>query len=271
VYILDNALTEANLIVPYLPGYSGTQPFSSQPAVSIDHETGAMKIYPTASEGGLISTRVYEYRNGTLIGISERLITQFTMNCNGQLPVASGIWNTNQFEMIACVNDPVCFTLSLADSSVDSVTVSWNSGISGSTFTSSSSQFPISEFCWTPTVPSNTNVFTVLVRDNICPTNNAQIFTYNIRTSICTSVDEQADRGLSVYPNPASENFKIYLRGLKTNAKIKLTDIAGSSLPFLYSIKGEEIDINTTNLNSGIYIINVSYEEVSKSFRIVKQ
>lgn len=96
-YHLDSALEALSPLtaVPYLPGYSATEPLGPGYTVSIDTITGLLKITPTVTAGlvtGVIAIKMNEYQNGSLIGTSYRDLTVTMGNCAPglQSPVLSG-------------------------------------------------------------------------------------------------------------------------------------------------------------------------------------
>lgn len=173
--------------VNYLPGYSIANPLSSTPPVSINQNTGDVFIHPTASEVSVFAVLVQEYRNGILIGSIIRDIQVYTVQCNNELPLASGINGTANFTMNVCLNGPICFDILSSDlDTQDSLTMTWNNGIPGATFTSTTAQRPVGNFCWTPDISDVRTlpyIFSVTVRDNACPSNGVQSFSYAIYLS----------------------------------------------------------------------------------------
>jgi PKD repeat protein len=126
---------------------------------------------------------VKEYRNGVLIGSVERDIQITVRSCANNIPGLSGINGTTNFSMTACANTPFCFIINSNDPDAgQNLTVTWDWGIPGATFTSTSAQHPVSTFCWTPTTADigSTHMFTVRVQDNACPYYGSQIFSYSI-------------------------------------------------------------------------------------------
>ena len=176
-----------NAPVNYMPGYSIANPLSSTPPVSINPGTGDVFIHPTASEVSVFAVLVQEYRNGILIGSIIRDIQVYTVQCNNELPLASGINGTANYTMNVCLNGPICFDILSSDlDTPDSLTMTWNNGIPGATFTSTTAQHPVGTFCWTPDINDVRTlpyIFTVTVRDNACPSNGVQSFSYAIYLS----------------------------------------------------------------------------------------
>src|SRR5690606_28167258 len=75
------------------------------------------------------------------------------------------------------------------------VSMNWNSGIPGATFTTSGSPFPSGTFTWTPTVANiGNNTFTVHVEDNGCPIKASNDYGFSIQvTPPATDVNAGAD------------------------------------------------------------------------------
>lgn len=173
-----------NAPVNYLPGYSIANPLSSTPPVSINPGTGDVFIHPTAAEVSVFAVLVEEYRNGVLIGTIIRDIQVYTVQCNNELPLASGINGTANYTMNVCLNGPICFDILSSDlDTPDSLTMTWNNGIPGATLTSTTAQHPVGTFCWSPTISDVRTlpyIFSVTVRDNACPSNGVQSFSYAI-------------------------------------------------------------------------------------------
>ncbi|MEO8087593.1 MAG: PKD domain-containing protein, partial [Bacteroidota bacterium] len=173
--------------VQYIAGLSATQPLSyTFPDSTIfNSSTGDIRI--TANNGSQITVlaiRADEYRNGVLIGSVERDIQIIVEACTDNPPTLSGINGQISFIYTACANAPFCFTIRSADiDAADNTTITWNGGIPGGTFTTTSTHRDTAHFCWTPTdadTLSNPHVFTATVFDNACPTFKSNIYGYTI-------------------------------------------------------------------------------------------
>lgn len=184
VYSFVHPMDAQNVLLQYAGGYSTSNPISSVPVVSINPTTGDVFMHPVAPEVGVIAVIVQEYRNGVLIGSVIRDIQIYTIQCNNQLPLASGINGTNVFTANICAGTNLCFDIFSSDiNTPDSVTMFWNNGIPAATFSSTGNYRPTGHFCWTPglsDVRSQPYAFVVTVRDNACPSNGVQSFAYLI-------------------------------------------------------------------------------------------
>ncbi|MFM8916974.1 MAG: PKD domain-containing protein, partial [Bacteroidota bacterium] len=184
VYSLITPYQNANTTVQYNAPYSATSPLASTPAVSFNNATGDICMTPTALQVTVMAVLVREYRNGVLIGSVERDIQVTVLNCNNNLPTLTGINGTNNFNTSVCAGQQLCFNILSADPDANqNVSVNWDGGISGASFTTSGGSRPTGTFCWTPTtsqISNNPYCFTVTVRDDACPMNGQQVYSYCI-------------------------------------------------------------------------------------------
>jgi len=199
VYSLITPYQNANTTVQYNAPYSATSPLASTPAVSFNNATGDICMTPTALQVTVMAVLVREYRNGVLIGSVERDIQVTVLNCNNNLPTLTGINGTNSFSTSVCAGQQLCFNINSADPDANqNVTISWDGGIPGATFTSSGGSRPTGTFCWTPTaaqISNNPYCFTVTVRDDACPMNGQQVYSYCITVNGVT-VDAGPDQSV---------------------------------------------------------------------------
>lgn len=187
MYQLVPPMDAANATLVYYSPFSYTYPLTANPPLTIDPQTGDITVRPTQIEVTVFAVRINEYRNGVLIGSTMRDLQVYVQPCNNALPSASGINGTSSYSTTACAGSQLCFTINSIDSDASqTVTMTWNGGIPGATFTTSGGARPVGTFCWTPTqanISPNPYVFTVTVQDNACPTNGVQIFSYSILVS----------------------------------------------------------------------------------------
>lgn len=187
VYSLVNPMRSSTDSIPFVSGYSASNPITSVPALGINTNTGDITMTPTMVEVGVLSVLVREYRNGVLVGSVVRDMEVYVRPCSNNLPTESGINGTNIRDTTICPGTQICFDVMSND--VDSgqiVTMTWNQAIPGATFTVSGFPYPTGTFCWTaPGFVVGTQVFSfiITVKDNACPNNGFQTFSYNIRVS----------------------------------------------------------------------------------------
>ena len=178
--------TAPNTSVNYAGGFNATNPLTTSGGVNFDPATGAMAFTPTAVQVGVICVLVEEYRNGVLIGSTRRDMQFRVINCNNQLPTASGV---DPFTGTAFVNDTIsacasqqfCFDIIGADPNGNNVLMYWDGSIAGATFntTQISPDSVRGTFCWTPGLNNvGANVFTVTVQDDACPLLGSNTYTF---------------------------------------------------------------------------------------------
>jgi hypothetical protein len=178
VYSLVPALHDQGIQVTYRASYSGTNPFTSSPSMAIDPANGNVTMTPTALAVGVMAVRVSEYRNGVLIGSVTRDIQVTVLNCNNNSPVLGSVTNlaggvllgSQQIEV--CANTPVSFTIPGTDpDNTQSLSMTWNSGINGASFSATSGTSPVSgSFSWTPgSADAGVHSFVLNLEDNGCP------------------------------------------------------------------------------------------------------
>ena len=82
-----------------------------------------------------------------------------------------------------------------------------------------------------------------------------------------TSVSENGEAGLSVYPNPANSLMSVEADGLQ---KVTICNVMGQVVKTLYS-EEDGVVVNTTDLVSGIYTISVKTSQgvMTKRFTVI--
>ncbi len=179
----------ATVPVTYIAPYSASQPLTSSPACTFNAATGDMCVTPTAIQVTVFTVLVREWRGGVLVGSVMRDIQVRTVTCTNNNPYLNGINNTGAYTMNACVGNPISFNIPSFDANASqNVTLTWNSGISGASFsptggTGGTASRPVGLFTWTPTmadVSSTPHCFTVKVTDNNCPFNGSQTYSFCI-------------------------------------------------------------------------------------------
>lgn len=195
VYSLVDCMDNATTTVGYAAGYSATTPLSTTNGITIDAATGAISFTPSMAQVGVFCVSVQEYRNGVLIGEIVRDIQFTAVPCSNNVPTLSGINNTTSFADTVDAGTQLCFDMNSSDPDRGQSTfLSWNNGITGATFTSTSATFAVGTFCWTPTASDvGTHTFTVTVSDNFCPIVGQNTYTFTIIVEAvavpCDSID----------------------------------------------------------------------------------
>lgn len=189
VYTLVPPRTSATGNIPHSGSFTASNPLSTTTGFNFNTQTGQMGFTPTNPQQAVVTVRVDEYRNGVLIGSVIRDLQLVVINCNNQLPTASGINGTSgvggSYDISVCAGFPLCFDITSNDVNAgQQVSLQWNGGIQGATFTSTGTPFPRATFCWTPG-PNDIGIhtFSLEVEDNACPIPGLNIYTYTINVT----------------------------------------------------------------------------------------
>ena len=96
--------------------------------------------------------------------------------------------------------------------------------------------------------------------------------TINAFRPYTTGIDDAATaEGVTIYPNPASEFVNIKFNSTSKNNSIKIFDATGRLVKNMENVKSGENTINVSELENGLYLINVNDGRSSVTKRIVKQ
>lgn len=180
-YHLIAPKTGANTTVTYIIPYTPQQPLASNPPVTFNPQTGDICMSPTMQQVTVLAVLVEEWKDGIFKGSVMRDIQVKSINCNNTLPYLTGINGTNNYSTSVCAQSPLTFTIQGFDPDPgQTITLSWNNGIPGATFTVNGST---ATFSWTPGINDISNVphcFTVTVQDDACPYNGLQTYAFCI-------------------------------------------------------------------------------------------
>ena len=194
--------SETNPISTYYP--SGLKfPFSNpktNPPIGLflDKQTGDFIFTPTkCNQVAVVVMQMDEWRQDSTgkyikIATTRRDMQFIVMTCPGNNPpIVNG-----PFSYSVCEGEQICFTVTTDDKPKstpgkppppkDTVTISWNRGIPGATFTvvNKKALHQSGRFCWTPKIGSARSLpytFTVSGRDNACPLNAVSVRAFSIK------------------------------------------------------------------------------------------
>ncbi|MBW8051306.1 MAG: PKD domain-containing protein [Cytophagales bacterium] len=172
--------------VDYFSGYSAVNPLTSTPPLFIDPLTGDICMTPAMLEVTVLAVKVEEWRNGVFIGSVIRDIQVRVIDCPNanNLPWLDGIDSSGSFSASACAGQLITFSTNSYDiDTAQTLTLSWNQGIPGASFSISGGVRPTGSFSWTPDTShiSNTpHCFTVEVVDDNCPFLGSQVYSFCI-------------------------------------------------------------------------------------------
>ena len=94
--------------------------------------------------------------------------------------------------------------------------------------------------------------------------------TYEVVLTITAVDPELAEKTISVYPNPATNN--IYLDGLRANSQVVVRNVFGSIVKMIDSQDIQNGQVSVSSLPSGIYFISIETEDFqSEPVRLIKE
>lgn len=267
--------------VTYLTGYSYLQPLYSNPPLLFNTGSGYMCMTPVQADVTVFAVLVSEFRNGILIGQTERDV-QLTINsCNNNPPLVTGINGTTQTALNVCPGIPVQFHLYTMDPDVNNTTtLNWDNGIPAASFITYGTHRDSAFFSWTPTaqdVSPTPYTFTVSVADNNCPYYLVVNRQFHLRVlaendPVCISMgisEELQVNQLNIFPNPASGLITFRVGTMKnTPMTFRIYNNLGQSVFSSESMQPEKT-IDLTGWKQGIYEAEILCEGKRSAGRFV--
>ncbi len=191
-----------NPFTVYDPRPNGGSPIpGSNPPIGLylDPLTGDIVLTPTnCSEVTVAVIEITEWRKNDKgkyeeIGKTRRDMQFIVKSCPGNKPpIVNGPYNYD-----VCEGNKLCFNVTTNDPvfvppppaplpPADTVTISWNRGIPGATFTvtNPTARLQTGRFCWTPGIGQASQLpytFTVTARDDACPLNAVSVRAFRIK------------------------------------------------------------------------------------------
>lgn len=181
--------------IAFAGGYTVTCPITTNPPNSFGFNTsnGQMSFVPALQEQDVLAVRVYEYRNGVLIGSTMRDIQVVILNCAIAIPNQNPITNVqngNQVDSLSvqtCPGTPLVFDILCTDPANHNLTLSSNinstpSAIPGAVLTQIGTGDTVTaHIAWTP-APGDTGChnFILIAENNDCPINGTYTRVYSI-------------------------------------------------------------------------------------------
>lgn len=112
-------------------------------------------------------------------------------------------------------------------------------------------------------IEENTDLEVILFLQNATTKEIMQSF----QATNALSLEENVLAKVKLYPNPASNNIRF---ANLEDATIKITDITGKVVLQLEGVDENSI-INVSDLNSGIYLVNIKNESINETIKFVKK
>ena len=177
--------------IPYAPGYSALQPFGGT-GTSLNATTGMLQATPSNLGMHVVNVRVKDYRQGVLVGYTERDWIALTLNGGSPAPMpASG----TQFQYTTCPGQSHTLSLSFLDpgdsvyvTATPDASVTWPITVTGGAGMGSAAV----TLSWT--TPSTLNVSTtpyfyirIKARDAACPVRGIGWYDVLVHTAQCNT------------------------------------------------------------------------------------
>lgn len=175
VYAMEAPFYDAGTTLDYLPGFSLSNPFTTNGSYFFNTETGLLSFYPTQEQVVALSIRVYQYRNGNLVGTAHRdaLVVVSDSLTTNNTPTLSGLNNTTQLAAAYNGGDTVRFSIYTDDADLtQQLEVAVLQNLPGATVDTVPGLRPQLDVEWITTlsdISSTPYQFTVQVKDNGCP------------------------------------------------------------------------------------------------------
>ncbi len=260
--------------VTFLSGYSADQPFICSLPMTFNPTTGIFRGIPSQTDVSIYAILVNEFRNGILIGQTERDMIVTAENCNNIIPILTGINGLPNYSIDVYANQLNCFFITAVDPNVSNQTViEYDYSIPGMTFTTSGGQPDTAFFCWTPDsidIAFNPYWFRVKVTDGNCPFLGISARNYYFNVEISNDVDEINENNFVIYPNPVSSELKF---SSLTPGKVELNlfDIQGRQVINSITTESNGV-IQFYSVEKGIYLLSIKSIQSKQTIwkRIVK-
>ena len=85
------------------------------------------------------------------------------------------------------------------------------------------------------------------------------------------SIENEIWNGLEYYPNPVTDHLNISIPNLKGAIEVHVMDYRSRVIQTNSFLNGQMINIDMSELSSGIYILQLKNGEESKDLKIVKK
>jgi gliding motility-associated-like protein len=192
-FALVPGLTTGGVNVSYAPPYTAATPLSTTTGTfSFSSSTGQLNFTPNITQVSLVVQRVYEYRNGLLIGTSMREMNFIVFNnCNNNPPVgnitgvSSNATQLSSSSLFICQQQPapLMFNINPSDLDGDKISIIPSGLPNGMTanIVGNNTTNPSISFSWNTTnVAPGTYIFFLTFQDDGCPLSSKQTIAYTI-------------------------------------------------------------------------------------------
>jgi hypothetical protein len=94
----------------------------------------------------------------------------------------------------------------------------------------------------------------------------------SVMVDVCVSLDDSAENGIKLIPNPSSEGSKLMLDRRYAAVSVSIVDVKGRVVSSHQYNGVNSIDLNVSGLVQGVYMVQVSTEDgLNRSLRMVRK
>lgn len=113
--------------------------------------------------------------------------------------------------------------------------------------------------------PTTTGIYSVTVIDaNGCSNSDEMSF------ESCSSLSEEAGMKVVLYPNPVGLNARIEIEGYTGSVEVRITDVNGKMITNHSEFTSGNIDLDLSDLNSGVYYVHLIMNNANSTLKIIK-
>jgi hypothetical protein len=249
--------------VIYVSGHSSTQPFISNPPVTLNNSTGELCLSSANTDVSTYALLVSEYRNGVLLGQVERDIMVSMDVCTNSTPVLSGFNGIPSDTLNVCAGQQNCFYIFSSDSDAANITSISLYGLSSSaTYLSSTGPRDSVFICITPNDTDTVTLvcFYGMVSDDACPVPATTYKEYCLKVTpsqICNpnAIEESisAPKCFVAHPQYSKHNVDFEIYKPDSRYTLVLYDALGKVVGKINASE-PHVTMNTFSLSHGIYI-----------------
>lgn len=215
--------------------------------INVPQPSSSMNSATICEGDSILIGNTYQYTAGQYV--------ETLFNVDGCDSVATTDLTVNPLPTVSITSDTTC---------LQSAPFSLNGTPNGGTFSGSG----VSGGNFDPAVAGVGSIaITYTYTDQLGCTNSAN---GTIVVENCASIGDLNLQGIQVYPNPVKDEIRIDLPAIYTEANVKLYDASGKLL-ISEKIQSGLAILNTSSLSEGMYLVEVSVNEKSNAYKLVKK
>tara|TARA_R110002049_G_scaffold94490_3_gene232589 strand:- start:3229 stop:4566 length:1338 start_codon:yes stop_codon:yes gene_type:complete len=241
----------------YPSGYSATDPFGPNGISILNGSTGVLRVTPNAIGKYLVNVTATEYNNGIKVGKVQRewAIEVISNLATNNLPNLSGINNSNNYTLNACIGDTIAFSAQITDPDTNQIVtaVLTNPILQSKIITTGRTVL----FKWIVDSSFGSGIYrpVILLNDGNCGV-TSKSFSINIDSCITTSLSKHQRNRFKFFPNPTKGELSITLTNETEASQITIRSFTGQVVSEIYPI-GKAVNIDLSSNPPGIYFISV--------------